>query len=162
MWLFKSAWAGEAKASIVTKIFSGFRGIPCWETRFSAWLVRVPKWGNHKFDDLECSVFWKFSSRHGLYWKLLLGFSPFLIYLECRWLPWGGSSEEGANWFRWVHLEKSKHTPFPVILIFQISIIQSMCLDTKWAEDGRYPSMPQNVSALSKYPLVASLKFLCK
>ena len=39
-----------------------------------------------------------FSSRHGLYWKLLLlGISPFLLYLECWWLPWGGSSEEGAN-----------------------------------------------------------------
>ena len=38
-----------------------------------------------------------FSSCHGLYWKLLLGISPFLLHLECRWLPWGGSSEEGAN-----------------------------------------------------------------
>ena len=29
-----------------------------------------------------------FSSRHGLYWKLLLlGISPFLLYLECWWLP---------------------------------------------------------------------------
>ena len=44
VWLINSAWAGEAKASkasIETKIFSGFWGIPCWETRFSSWLVRV-------------------------------------------------------------------------------------------------------------------------
>ena len=39
---------------------------------------------------LSAAFLGNFSSRRGLYWKLLLlGISPFLLYLECWWLSLG-------------------------------------------------------------------------
>ena len=130
VWLINSAWAGEAKASkasIETKIFSGFWGIPCWETRFSAWLVRdfiCPQVGRSsgRWHQRRCflKIFRAAMTFIGIF------FSPgvlfFRLYFEHWKLPWGRSSDEEADLVRWIHLKKYKNTPSPVRLISQISI----------------------------------------
>ena len=60
-----------------------------------------------------------------------------------------------------MHLGSYKHTPFPIRLISQISIVYSIYLGTKWAEEEKSPSIPRNVFLLmSRYLLVVSLKKL--
>ena len=67
-------------------------------------------------------------------------------------------SEEKVSW---IHLGKYKNIPFPVRLVSQISIVLLTRLGTKWAEEEKCPSIPQNVFLLLlRYLPVVSLKNL--
>ena len=87
-------------------------------------------------------------SCHGPYWNFfLLGFLLFCLYFEGRGPPWVESPEEEAM-IHWIHLGKHKHTPFPVRLVSQISIVLLTRLGTKWAEEEKYPSISRNAFLL--------------
>ena len=67
-------------------------------------------------------------------------------------------SEEKVSW---IHLGKYKNIPFPVRLVSQISIVLLTRLGTKWTEEEKCPSTPQNVFILLlKYFPVIGLKSL--
>ena len=154
------------RASKAIRRFSGLWGIPCWETRFSAWLVRVffclqegrsYGWCHQGRCFLE--VFRADMAHIGI--SSSWGFCCFGLHFGCRGPPWVESSEEEAMWVHWIHLGKYKHIPFPVRLFSQISIVYWTRLDTKWAEEEKCPSITRNVFLLlSRYLFVVSLKNL--
>ena len=146
-------------------MYSGFPGIPCWEIKSSALLVRVYLSPSREIIGLMPSKvglpgdLW---SHHGLYWNFfLLGFLLFRLHSECRGPPWVESFGEEAMWVCWIHLRKYKHIPFPVRLVSQISIVSLTHLGTKWAGEEKCPSIPRNAFLpLLKYFPVVGLKNL--
>ena len=169
VWSIKSAWAGEAKASkasIETKIFSGFWGIPCWETTFSAWLLRVfylsPSREIIRSVTLSVAYFGHFKSRHGLYWNF---FSSGVF--DVLSLVWMLGAPLGCIFWRGSHVSL-------LDLSGEIEVYPFSCkisfLDFHWlvnlswyqmGKEGRCPLMFQVFFfLLSKYLFLVSLKHL--
>ena len=58
--------------------------------------------------------------------------------------------DEEEAMIHWIHLGKHKHTPFPVRLVSQISIVLLTRLGTKWAEEEVFFNSSKCFSALVK------------
>ena len=126
MWLEQGSVQADG-VSIAIRRFSGFWGIPCWETKFSAWLVRVficpqvgrsqgwCRWGQRFLEIFRATMAHiGISSSWG---------SCFISILNAGVPPWVESFGEEATWVCWLHLGKYKHISFPVRLVSQISIV---------------------------------------